>query len=535
MRRRLAFKLIVSLTVMFALVNAVSQYLNVDVQERQLLESVVRGTDQLSKSITGATWHSMLADHRDAAYQVMQTIASRQGVDHIRIFNKDGWLMFSTDSREPIRLDKRAEVCNPCHSTAEPLVSLTPRSRSREFRNPDGSRHLAMISPILNEPACSEAPCHAHPPSLSVLGVLDVGMDLAVVDAEVASIRVRSLAFGLVEIALIGAIVIVFTRRFVSRPIQELVEATKAISELRLDQPIRINTSQELSELARSFNVMREHLQSAQDENVQFTHRLEAMVEERTAQLKAAQVKLLQTDRLASLGQLAASVAHEINNPISGVLNLSMLLQRIVDRNEQVPPERLPEFRRYLGQVVSETARVGRIVADLLAFSRRSRRPETLASIKEIVENTMTLVSHKLELGGVQLELHMGENVPALRCDPSQMQQVVMNLLLNAAEATPPGGRVTVTTAVDLASNRLVLEVRDTGAGMQPAVVDKIFDPFFTTKEEGKGVGLGLAVVYGIVQSHGGEIEVKSAVGSGTTFRVLLPLGPPVVGGGGVA
>jgi len=212
-----------------------------------------------------------------------------------------------------------------------------------------------------------------------------------------------------------------------------------------------------------------------------------------------------------------------------------MLLQRIVDRNERVPPERLPEFRRYLGQVVSETARVGRIVADLLAFSRRSRRPETLASIKEIVENTMTLVSHKLELGGVQLELHMGENVPPLRCDPSQMQQVVMNLLLNAAEATPPGGRVTVTTAVDLASNRLVLEVRDTGAGMQPAVVDKIFDPFFTTKEEGKGVGLGLAVVYGIVQSHGGEIEVKSAVGSGTTFRVLLPLGPPVVGGGGVA
>ena len=526
MRRRLAFQLIVSLTLLLALVNTVSQFLNVGQQERQLLDGVVRGTDQLSKSIAGATWQAMLADHRATAYQVMQTIASRQGVDHIRIFNKDGWLMFSTDQREPIRLDKRAEVCNPCHSTAEPLVSLTPSSRSRAFRGPDGIRHLAMITPILNEPACSEAPCHAHPASLSVLGVLDVGMDLAHVDAEVASIRARSIAFALVEVILIAVIVAVFTRRFVTRPIKELVVATKEIGAQHLDRPISIETSRELSELARSFNVMREHLQASQKENEQFTQRLEAMVEERTTQLKVAHQKLLQTDRLASLGQLAASVAHEINNPISGVLNLSMLLQRIVDRNDQVPPERLPEFRRYLGQVVAETTRVGRIVADLLAFSRRSRRPETLASTKEIIENTVTLVSHKLELGGVRLELDLGGDVPALRCDPSQMQQVVMNLLLNAAEATPAGGTVTVATRVETASRRLVLEVSDTGAGMPPAVIDKIFDPFFTTKEEGKGVGLGLAVVYGIVQSHGGEIEVRSVVGSGTSFRVLLPLGP---------
>jgi two-component system NtrC family sensor kinase len=363
-----------------------------------------------------------------------------------------------------------------------------------------------------------------------VLGVLDVGMDLTHVDAEVASIRARSIAFALVEIALIAVIVVVFTRRYVTRPIEALVSATKAISESHLDQPIRIDTSQELSELARSFNVMREHLQASQKENEQFTQRLEAMVEERTAQLKEAHQKLLQTDRLASLGQLAASVAHEINNPISGVLNLSMLLQRIVDRSEQVPPERLPEFRRYLGQVVAETSRVGRIVADLLAFSRRSRRPDTLASINEIVENTVTLVSHKLELGGVRLTLDLGQGIPALRCDPSQMQQVVMNLLLNAAEATPSGGTVTVATSLEAATGRLVLEVSDTGAGMPPAIIDKIFDPFFTTKEEGKGVGLGLAVVYGIVQSHGGEIEVRSTVGSGTTFRVLLPFGPPAGG-----
>jgi two-component system NtrC family sensor kinase len=530
-RRRLAFKLIVSLLVMFAIVNAVSQYLNVGAQERQLLESVVQRTDQMSRSITAATWQAMLADQRDAAYQVMQTMAARQGVDHIRIFNKDGWLMFSTDRRESVRLDKRAEVCNPCHSAAEPLVSLTARSRSRVFRSASGVRQLAMITPILNEPACSEAACHAHPSGLNVLGVVDVGMSLADVDREVAAVRLRSLGFAMVEIALSGLIVFVFTRRFVTRPIEEFVVATQEIGARHLDRPIRVETSEELSELARSFNDMRERLRVAQDENAQFTQRLEAMVEERTAQLRAAQKKLLQADRLASLGQLAASVAHEINNPISGVLNLSMLLQRIVDRADQVPPERLPEFRRYLAQVVTETSRVGRIVADLLAFSRRARRPDTLASIKEIVENTVTLVSHKLELGGVRLAFDLAADVPPLRCDPSQIQQVVMNLLLNAAEATPTGGTVSVSTGVEPGTGRLVLEVADTGAGIPPEIVDKIFDPFFTTKEEGKGVGLGLAVVYGIVQSYSGEIEVRSAVGAGTTFRVLLPPGRVALAG----
>ena len=524
MRRRLAFKLIVSLLALFAVVDVVSQYLNVGAQERQLLESVMQRTDQMSRSITAATWQAMLADQREAAYQVMQTMASRQGVDHIRIFNKDGRLVFSTDRREPIRLDKRAEVCNPCHSTTEPLVSLTPTSRSRVFRSAAGARHLAMITPILNEPSCSEAACHAHPSGVNVLGVVDVGMSLALVDEKVAAVRLRSLAFAVAEIALLGLIVFFFTRKFVTRPIQEFVVATKEISAQHLDRPIRVESSQELSDLARSFNEMREHLRVAQRENDQFTHRLETMVEERTAQLRAAQTKLLQADRLASLGQLAASVAHEINNPISGVLNLAMLLQRIVDRADQVPPERLPEFRRYLGQVVAETTRVGRIVADLLAFSRRAGRPDTLASIKEIVENTVTLVRHKLELGGVHLVLDLGNAVPPLRCDPSHIQQVVMNLVLNAAEATPSGGAVTVSTRVEAGPSRLVLEVADTGAGIPPEIADKIFDPFFTTKEEGKGVGLGLAVVYGIVQSYGGDIEVRSAVGAGTTFRVLLPL-----------
>ena len=250
---------------------------------------------------------------------------------------------------------------------------------------------------------------------------------------------------------------------------------------------------------------------------------LEAKVAERTAQLKVAHQKLIQSDRLASLWQLAASVAHEINNPVSGVLNLSMLMQRVL-KDDGIPPGRIEEFRRYLSQVSTETARVGRIVSDLLSFSRRSKPQSTMADINGIVRTTVSLVSHKLELANIEVALDLAERLPGLRCDASQIQQVVMNLVMNGAESIKGPGRLTVTTRPTANLRAVTLEVTDTGTGIPEELVPRIFDPFFTTKEEGKGVGLGLAVVYGIVEAHGGDIEVDSTVGRGSTFRVILPI-----------
>jgi two-component system NtrC family sensor kinase len=316
-----------------------------------------------------------------------------------------------------------------------------------------------------------------------------------------------------------------FIRSSVGRPIRSLIAGTKAVSNMQLDTPIAVRAkSGELRELAESFDAMRERLRQAVAENVEFTQHLEAKVEERTIQLKAAHQRLVQSDRLASLGQLAASVAHEINNPLSGVLNLSMLMRRIL-KDDGVPRDRVEEFRRYLGQVVDETGRVGRIVKDLLAFSRRAKPQSTDADLNAIVGATLSLVSHTLELAEVTVDAHLADGLPSPRCDPSQIQQVVLNLVLNGAEAMAGGGRLSVTTSVAEGGHAVVLEVSDTGCGIPPDVAEKVFEPFFTTKEEGKGVGLGLAVVYGIVQAHNGEIEVRSEVGKGTTFRVLLPLG----------
>jgi two-component system NtrC family sensor kinase len=453
----------------------------------------------------------MLDDHREAAYEVMKTIALKQGIDRIRMFNRAGQVTFTTRPDDP-------QPATPLQGDVSNLV--------RVRRDEDGSRRLEMMTPIPNEPSCSQAACHAHPAGDRVLGVLDLQLGLDRVDHEVASMKYRVLLVTGVEITLIGLFIIYFTRRFLSRPIEKLIEGARAVSQMELDKPVAVdNSSEEIHDLASSFEVMRERLRDALAEINQFTQNLEIKVEERTRQLQAAQKKLLHTDRLASLGTLSASVAHEINNPISGVLNLSMLLQRML-RPEGVPPERLEEFRKYLGQVTNETARVGRIVSDLLAFSRRSKPQRAPADLSRVVKSTLSLVQHKLKLSNVAVEARLAEDLPAASCDASQIQQVVLNLVLNAAEATQsrPERRVTVETSA--ADGNVILTVADNGEGIAPENMAKIFDPFFTTKPDGKGVGLGLAVSYGIIQAHGGDIEVRSQPGEGTTFTVSLPVEP---------
>jgi len=513
MPRRLARKLMLSITVIVIIVAAVSGLVNIKTEEQQLLNTMILGADQLSKSITSATWHAMRDDHRDVAYQVMQTIALKQGIDRIRMFNRAGQVMFSTNAE-----DRQS-------STDQPDLAF----HTRVFRGGDGRRRLGMTTPIYNEPSCSQAACHAHPAGMKVLGVLDLRLNLENVDHEVANMKLRVLLVTAVETTLISLFIIYFTRRFLSRPIDKLIEGTKAISQMELDKPLNIgHSSEELDELARSFDVMRERLRTALGEINQFTQKLETKVEERTQQLQAAQKKLMQSDRLASLGQLSASVAHEINNPVSGVLNLSMLMQRIL-KADGIPPDRIEEFRKYLSQVTNETARVGRIVSDLLAFSRRSKPQRVPGDLNRVVKLTLSLVEHKMKLSNVRVDSRLCEDLPAVPCDPSQLQQVVLNLVLNAAEATHGRAERRIEVSTETAGAMVLLHVSDNGEGIPPENLGKIFDPFFTTKPEGKGVGLGLAVSYGIVEAHGGDIELRSAVGEGTTFTVSLPVEPQAV------
>jgi len=522
--RRLAAKLILSITLVVVAVEGVVSFLNAHMQQRQLLDNMVLGADQLSRSITSATWHAMLVDHREAAYQTMDVIAEKQGIDRIRIFNKEGRVTFSTlEAERDSMVDIRAEACYLCHAVAEPLVRVDVPTRSRIFHGVNGGRTLGIVTPIYNEPACSDADCHAHPREQNVLGVLDVNLSLDDVDEEVAAMRYRMGLVMLLEVSLIALLTVTITRRFVGRPIGHLIASTQAVSNMDLERPVRVEGSAELEELATSFDVMRQRLGTAMAELNQLTRNLEATVQERTVQLTAAQQRLAQSARLTALGQLAATVAHEINNPLSGVLNLAALMRRIITE-QGLPGDRIEEVRRYLAQVEAETSRVGRIVTDLLSFSRQARPRGQRAELNAIIASTLAVVGHRIAETGVEVRQDLDPGLPPVRGDAGHLQQVVMNLVVNAIEAMPQGGTLHLRTARRKKRPWAVLEVRDSGSGIAPENLPRIFDPFFTTKEDGKGVGLGLAVVYGLVEAHGGEIEVASAADFGTTFTVTLPL-----------
>ncbi|MGE5127664.1 MAG: sensor histidine kinase [Betaproteobacteria bacterium] len=538
-RLSLTQKLLLPLAALVVLVAVVAGMVRVHAVERGFHETMIVGADQLSRGLASATWHAMLADDRQAAYDTMQVVARQPGISRIRIFNKEGRIMYSTAPEAGRLVDKNAEACVLCHASAEPLVRVETPSRARVFTDPGGGRRLAMITPIYNEPSCSSAACHAHPERQRVLGVLDVALDLGPVDRHLASTRNRILLTTALEVLAMSGFLVVFIALLVTRPIHRLVEANAALGLMDLEHPVEISSSRELYDLAQSFNSMRDRLGEALGEINRAAQGLEAKVAERTEQLREAHQRLVQADRLASLGQLSASVAHEINNPLSGVLNYSVLMGRIL-KEDGVPRERVAEFRGYLERVAEQTARAGRIVSDLLAFSRRSKPHHAPADLNAIVRTTVSLVSHKLKLLGVEADLRLDEALPPLCCDASQVQQVVLNLVMNAAEATRhrAPGHVAVVTRWAEGREALALVVSDDGEGIPRELRDRIFDPFFTTKEEGKGLGLGLAVVYGIVESHGGTIDVDSRAGAGTSFTVTLPVagnGTPGRGDGPVA
>ncbi len=261
----------------------------------------------------------------------------------------------------------------------------------------------------------------------------------------------------------------------------------------------------------------------------EITQRLEQMVEERTRQLKETHEKLLHQDKMASLGKLAASVVHEINNPIAGILNLTKLIKRIIEEGLTIGEEEFEKFRRYLDLMETETQRIGRIVSNLLAFSGESKMEFKRVDINRLIEKTLFLNSNLLKISGVKVVKRLYPGLPEIIGSEDQLQQVFMNIISNAAETVEATGSgvLSIETRHLLKAGKIEASFKDTGVAIPKENISKIFEPFFTTKRKGKGVGIGLSVAYGITQEHGGSIYVESEEGKGNTFIVKLPLKQP--------
>ena len=328
---KLNILLLGAMVVIFALLG----YLNVRLHRQHLEQNTLLSAERVSDVIKHSTTEYMLRNDRERLYHSIQTMAAEPGVEKIRIFDQEGRITYTTDSAEQNHVvDKTAEACYACHAQSQPLARLNRPDRFRIYRSAAGARVLGIITPIENQPACSNAACHAHPAEQQILGVLDTNLSLAKADVQVAESSRRMIAYTGCALLLIALLSWFFVWQVVGRPVKALERGTERLAAGDLGYQIDVQSKDEIGELAHSFNDMSRQLQSEHNENLAWTHTLEQRVEQKTRELKRAHEHALHTEKMASIGKMAAVLAHEINNPLSGILTYAKLLRKWIDRED---------------------------------------------------------------------------------------------------------------------------------------------------------------------------------------------------------
>lgn len=498
---RLVILLVVSMTCAFGLLG----YLNIRLHRQHLEQTTLASAERLSEVIQRNATYSMLHNERDSLHHMISDMANEHGIVRVRIINAEGRISFSSDPWEVGEL-----------ADGQGIAPAGVQERFRTYRLANGERVLGVANPIENSPQCSSAQCHAHPPDQRVLGFLDTNISLQTADASLAESTRQVLFFTFLAVVAIASLSAVFVWRVVHDPLAALKAGTERLGSGELGYQVEVGQAGELADVAHAFNIMSRQLSEAHEEINAWTRTLEARVEQKTRELSSAQEEMLRVERMASIGKLAAVVAHEINNPLAGILTYAKLLKRRFAGKDD-------ELYSTLDLMESESRRCGEIVKNLMTFARKTSLNYEESDLNEVISRCVRLVQHKLELANIGLQRELAADLPKVWCDAGQIEQVVLALVLNAIDAMPNGGNLTLRTRRK-GDSQVQLEVRDDGVGMPANVLANLYEPFFTTKERGRGLGLGLAISRSIIDRHEGTIEATSAPGKGTTFTVTLPI-----------
>jgi two-component system NtrC family sensor kinase len=481
-------------------------FINVKSEADDLLEQVELAALRTTDLIKESTHYSMLTNRKENIHQIFKNFREMPGFEVIRIYDKEGEVIFTTRPEEAsTKVTITSEACQVCHRYPEPLKALATKERHRIITAPEGHRILALINPIENELACYGAGCHLHPDEKFILGVLDVQMSLATVDADIALSRRQTILASAILVVSVLLVTGFLIWTLIRAPVRKLTEGTKAIAKGNLDYTIPLHRKDEIGELANSFNTMTLGLKKAREE------------------LQRIQAHLIQMEKMASLGKLCATVAHELNNPLSGILTYARLTQKKL-ASLNLTSEQISSIQEDLSIVAEETSRCGNVVKNLLLFSKRQMGEFAVVDLHEILDRCTQLVDHRLKLNNIELVKAYQRERAEVVCDKDQIQQAFLAIFDNAVEAMTHGGTLTIKTDSDWDNKKVKIQIQDTGSGISSVDLPHVFEPFYTTKKEGEGVGLGLSVCYGIIERHNGKIDVNSVVGQGSTFIIELPL-----------
>ncbi|MBI5267738.1 MAG: HAMP domain-containing protein [candidate division Zixibacteria bacterium] len=506
-----------------------------------------RQTDEyvLELETRGSTIASMLAINAESGVlfgstrQLNALLAELNRFKDVRfgiIKNNDSLLSSTgnvsvTDSSPVTRVDDECNLTS-CDATQrfmldsagdEILLVSVPIYTRKEMVDRE---HLGMTGDVAATAATT-------PDSIEQIGSVQIGLstdDLAAMTHEAQ----MAVIFLTVFVLLFAVLVIAIVVSAITRPITELVAVTDQISRGDLSQQVDIKRQDEIGHLATTFNSMIVSLRESRDEIEGYNRTLQEKIVERTQQLEEAQTALIQSEKMSAIGQLAAGVAHELNNPLGGILGYAQFTLEKLQKNApgKTTQKDYESYIRYVTDIEVQARRCKQIVQNLLRFSRSTRTLEFAPpDLNKVLEETVTFLEHQLHMNQIELSLELEPALPLIQGNAGLLQQVFTNLIINAMHASSGGSTITISSrfspAVGEFGGAVELLVVDQGHGIAQENIKKIFEPFFTTKEIGKGTGLGLSVSYGIIKEHGGEITVNSTVGKGTTFIVVLPVQKP--------
>jgi two-component system NtrC family sensor kinase len=523
----LKVKVSLSLFIILTVVAILFTLVFVKHREDELQSEIARHVTQISDVIVASTRYAMLINQREIVEKIIDDIGKQKGIERVRLINKDGTIIHSNRSADVgYSVEQQDEPCVQCHQSSKPLTKIPADKRWKIMEGPEGHRVLGTMQAIRNEPTCSSASCHEHPADQSVLGIVDIAFSLDEMDKarNEHALHVVVMSIGFILIFSIG--IGVLLKRLVYVPLKDLESGAKTIASGSLDQAIPVRSDDEFGRVAGSFNHMTAALQQSRQEMQELVQTLESKVAERTQELMAAKAEVAQGEKLASIGVLASGIAHELNNPLTGILTFTSLMRKNAAEGTQDASD--------LDLVIRETKRCASIIRRLLDFAREKVPSKGFFNLNQVIQDTVRFVEGPATLRQVEITSNLDPELPQVWGDPDLLKQVIMNLLVNAEQAIEGHGKIVVTSrrlkvsdhaqADDESPPMVEIAITDTGCGIPQANLQRIFDPFFTSKDVGKGTGLGLSVSYGIVKAHGGKISVESVVGTGTTFRVHLPV-----------
>lgn len=529
-KNNLKFKVSVYLFVALSVATAITTLLFIKHRESDMQALVAGHVMQIADVVVASTRYTMLLNKRDIAEKIIEDVGQQKGIERLRVISKDGTIIHSNRKSEiGYSIEQKDEPCIRCHQTSEPLKRVSDDKRWQVFSDSTGHRVLTSMHAIRNEPTCASASCHEHPASQSVLGIVDIAYSLDEIDQSMLKHALHIAEVSFVFILMLSLSLGYLLQRMIYLPLKDLETGAKKISSGQFDQPIPVRSADEFGRVAGSFNDMTADLRRARAELHELIDELESKVEERSKELLAARAEVAQGEKLASIGVLAAGIAHELNNPLTGVLTFTSLMRKKALEGSEDAED--------LDLVIRETKRCASIIRRLLDFAREKVPVKGFFNLNQVLEDTVRFVERPASLQKIVITMNLDPDLPQIWGDADLIKQVAMNILVNAQQAIDGAGTITVVTRAYMAKTSLQneekrtpmveLAIKDTGCGIPEANMQRIFDPFFTSKEVGKGTGLGLSVSYGIVKAHGGEIKVASVVGQGTTFRILLPITSP--------